>query len=1397
MSIRLKLLVFLLAFLLITALFGLGSVYVFDKMTGNLELMNRVAVEHDLYEELKTSIIRYSANAKDWAYFGKKKYLFQYKSERDTILKNFGDVNDFVKDRERLSKVGKLFETLDSIASEIFSYRNPLGNAAVMHLIRQFDAVELKLLTTVEEMEVSSIDEIRKAVKESGDLKKSLSEYVAVVIFFTVLAFVFLILLITRSIGKPFRELLELTGDMNVENIHDGAERMGADEFGVIARRFGAVVDKLRDSEETLKKRLSETELLLEVTRIASSTLGLQDSLKMIAETVAKRMEFDYVAIYLLDNETMKFHLQASNDDVFEDTFEFSGDGMCGEMKTKPDGSEMIAPCKAAAPCIKDKIGALFAIPVIRDGICKGGLVVGIAKRRSFTGSEINVIRILAHSISTIIKNSELYTSAINQLNKITVLYELSNALTVVLDLDELLKKVSYEVSRLLSAKGCIIRMKEGDVLEIRAHHGIPAGIAEEMELQVGEGLAGKVAETGRALIVEDVAEMPDDVRVPKLKVKSVICIPLKIGDEVVGTLGLYDKMDKDGEIVSFGYDDLKTTEGFGYIVSLAIEKVRLFELHVKKEKEALEAKKRLDILFDSVQSGIVTLDRSYRILSVNRFIEEFLNLKAEEIIGKDAVRVFHDKGGICPHCVAKLTFETGDINLITQSKGANYAELGSYPVYDEDGKVSEAVVLVQDITDRVLYQEEIITLYREVAQTKEYLESLIDNSADAIVTTDLKGIVTSWNRGAERIYGFTEEEAMGAFLPFIPDFMLDTEMQYIERIMEGETIKDMEMMRKRKDGSMIEVSLTLSPIKDATGEVIGISGISRDISEKKKVEKELIRRNQELSRLFFISSAMRGTLEVERLLRMVLTAVTMSDGLGFNRAILFLINEEKGTLHGVMGVGPSTSDEAWQIWEQLSLEKKTLPEILREIDEGPLRKDSFLDRLSTGLEVPVKGERGLSFAINEKRSVNIKDARNDSLADPEIIQQLGSEAYAIVPLIARNKVIGVLWVDNYFNRKPITEEDMRFLAGFSDQVASAIESARLFEQVKLAEMELENIFESISDLLYITTEDYTIRNINKAVVEKVGRPKEEIIGRKCYEIFHGMDRPYERCPHHKTVTTRKAYIEEFEDPYRGGTMLTSTSPLFDGKGEFIGTVHIVRDITELQRLRERLSQAERMATLGEVAAKVAHEIRNPLVSIGGFSRRLEGKLEGQLKDYAAVITREVGRLEGILRDILSFVRDVRIKKENVQVVDILNEIISLYLHEIKKKGILLKTDYQDPLYLYIDPNRMKEALINIIGNAIQVLKHEDILRVRTYRSDGYGIIEVSDTGPGIEEKDLPFIFDPFFTTKIDGTGLGLAITHRIVEEHKGRIEVSSEKGKGTTFKIYLPCKIKTGGEEL
>ena len=815
-----------------------------------------------------------------------------------------------------------------------------------------------------------------------------------------------------------------------------------------------------------------------------------------------------------------------------------------------------------------------------------------------------------------------------------------------------------------------------------------------------------------------------------------------------------------------------------------------------KRFRTLEEQKKRLDTLVDCVQGGIIALDRDYTIKSVNKYIEDWLSTPAADLIGRNAIDIFHEKIGICPHCAARSTFETGEINSIMQSKGINYAELTAYPIRNESGEILEAVVFIMDITERVLYQEETLGLYREVIQTKEYLESIINNSADAIVTSDRDGLVTSWNQGAEKIFGFAENEVVGTFLPFVPDFLLEKELENIERIKQGEVLKDIEALRKKKDGSIIEISLTLSPIKDATGDIIGISGISRDISDKKRVEKELIRRNQEISRLFFISSAMRSTLELDRLLRMVLTAITMSDGMGFNRAILFLVDESRNVLKGVMGMGPASPEESWKVWDDLSLKHKTLNDVMQEIATAPLKKESYLEKLTVGIEISLEEEGALSRAVKEKKPLNILNAKEEPLSDAVLVRQLSTEAYAVVPLISRNNVIGLIWVDNYFNRKPILEEDMQFLASFSNHVASAIESARLFEQVTMAEQQLENIFESMSDMVYFNSSDYIIKRVNKAVLDKVGLSHSEVVGKKCYEIFHGLDQPPEKCPHHKTVKTKKAYIEEIEEPHLGGSFLTSSSPILDHSGEFIGSVHVVRDITEIKKIRENLSKTER-----ELDFRAAHKLGNPIYALETELLTMRKRIEKgnfNILEIIEAMNVSIEKSKKIISELKSLTRAATI---NVQEIDIM-PIIRHSLRIAQQHGVDVEIESSEEMPpILSDPLKMTECFDELIANALKWFnKREKRVTVRIDIPDEKQISDrlkkdhkfirllISDNGPGIPADKKDSIFNPFYTTDRDGSGLGLAVVQRNIEASNGLIQEIGNYGEGAVFEIYLPC---------
>ncbi|MBA4371356.1 MAG: hypothetical protein C0402_00670 [Thermodesulfovibrio sp.] len=1393
MNLRVKLPVMLSFFLVIIAILAAGTIIIFEKMSGNMTSLRTVGEENRLFNELDRNIGDLLDASKNWGLTGDVRFKKEYNRKAEEIRNNFAKLYRLFRGSPEIEDLEKDYRLFHVSARKIIAEPRPVGSPEVSGHIRKIETDGIALITKIDALQESSINKVLEVVRQSEGVEKDLIRYHVTLIVFSALVSIFLILRIRRAITAPFNSLIIATEKLGSGDFSYRVSMDRTDEFGKVAAGFNTMATELEGSNRKVSQKLTETELLLDVARIASATIDLQDVFSLMAETIAVKMKHDRCLIYSYRPDLHLFSLEASSrkDETPLYAQLPESDLLSQEVlrALKPVIIPDLGSYAEGGTRLRPEFVSLAAIPVVRDNACAGMLLLAGRTACVFNKDEINTLTILSHTIGSVARNAELYTATRKQLQKLTVLYELTRAVTSILDLEELLRKTAEGISRMLSARGCIIRLLEGDRLKIKSSSGLPRGIEDEMELTLGHGIAGRVAEKGTSLLVEDVSTMSADMHLPKLDARTVICVPLKLGEKVIGTLGLYDKIDAGGAPVPFDMEDLNTAEGFAGITAIAIEKSKLYETEVMRERRAREEKKRLDILFDSVQGGIISVDRDYTIISANRYIEEWTSMPSTALVGQSSIDIFHDKIGICPHCAAKTTFETGEINTLMQSRGMNYAELSAYPIRNGNGEVIECVVFIQDITERVLYQEETLSLYREVIQTKEYLESIIDNSADAIVTTALDGKITSWNQGAEKIFGFSETEAMGSVMPFIPEFLTAQEFENIEKIKKGEVLRDIETLRRKKDGTIIEVSLALSPIKDAAGTVIGVSGISRDISEKKLVEKELIRRSQELARLFFISSAMRGTLELDKLLRMVLIGVTMSDGMGFNRAILLFIDEQKNVLRGAMGVGPASPEEAWRIWDELSYQHKSMEEIMQEVMTNPLEKNSFLDRLSIGIEISLDEDTIITRAVREKKYYNVKDVREEPFSDTVLIQQLGTQAYAIVPLISRDKVVGIIWVDNYFNRKEITDEDMNFLASFSNHIASAIENARLFEQVKLAEQQLENIFESMSDMVYFNSKDYVIKSVNKAVCNKIGLPASEIVGRKCYEIFHGTTEPYKKCPHHKTVQTKKAYIEELEDPHLGGTFLTSSSPIFDLNNEFMGSVHVVRDVTELKNLQSKLVMSQKMAALGEVAAKVAHEIRNPLVSVGGFAKRLEKKLDGNLKEYATIIVKEVSRLEQILREILGFVKEVRLSRETVSLNSIVDDIIMVMASDTEDRGIRIVRDYTPGVEVYVDLNRVKEAIMNIMTNAIQSLSGAGEISLKTYVRDGFAVLEVHDTGKGIAEGDLHSIFNPFFTTKASGTGLGLAITHRIIQEHGGLIEVDSEIGKGSVFRVFIPMK--------
>ncbi|OPX20505.1 MAG: hypothetical protein BZ151_03575 [Desulfobacca sp. 4484_104] len=228
-----------------------------------------------------------------------------------------------------------------------------------------------------------------------------------------------------------------------------------------------------------------------------------------------------------------------------------------------------------------------------------------------------------------------------------------------------------------------------------------------------------------------------------------------------------------------------------------------------------------------------------------------------------------------------------------------------------------------------------------------------------------------------------------------------------------------------------------------------------------------------------------------------------------------------------------------------------------------------------------------------------------------------------------------------------------------------------------------------------------------------------------------------------------------------------------------------------LRQSHERLLRSERFAAVGEAAAYVSHEIKNPLMVIGGFARQLEHtpQLKEKDREKLKIMGDEVARLENFLGDLRDFTRPQPPAKQPVSLNDIVHEVEELMREAAQDCGVELKTSLKPDLPLArLDVNQIKQVLINLIKNAIEATEGQGHVLISTWFQDEHLHLSVQDDGKGIQSEILRDIFDPFFTTKKAGTGLGLSVINKIIEDHQGTISVESTVGQGSTFTVILPC---------
>jgi len=235
------------------------------------------------------------------------------------------------------------------------------------------------------------------------------------------------------------------------------------------------------------------------------------------------------------------------------------------------------------------------------------------------------------------------------------------------------------------------------------------------------------------------------------------------------------------------------------------------------------------------------------------------------------------------------------------------------------------------------------------------------------------------------------------------------------------------------------------------------------------------------------------------------------------------------------------------------------------------------------------------------------------------------------------------------------------------------------------------------------------------------------------------------------------------------------------------------RKEARIRSFDDELIKANKLSALGEMASSIAHEIKNPLIAIQGFAKRIEKTTDPvKIEEHAKLIDNEAARLSAVLAKLLDFSRMNGPKTEPVNANDVVDDTILFMEHHLTRfKQVSVALDKGEDLPdIEIDRIHIQQALVNIIMNAAQAMPDGGVITIRTASADGSVSISVSDQGTGIKAEDLEKIFEPFFSTKAkgEGTGLGLSLTRRLVEANNGRIEVKSSPGKGSTFTLFLPA---------
>ncbi len=442
--------------------------------------------------------------------------------------------------------------------------------------------------------------------------------------------------------------------------------------------------------------------------------------------------------------------------------------------------------------------------------------------------------------------------------------------------------------------------------------------------------------------------------------------------------------------------------------------------------------------------------------------------------------------------------------------------------------------------------------------------------------------------------------------------------------------------------------------------------------------------------------------------------------------------------------------------------------------------------------------ENGEVLLLTDLRAINPREKSELLAAEMSDLQ-----AEVAVPVLMEGKLVGVFLLGSKLSGEPYSSQDVKLFSALASQLSVSLKNAQLYQDVLMIKRYLENILDNMGNGLVAVDVRGTIITFNSAAERLTGRTAAEVRGQSMDRVLSPDLCALLRQTIESGAGASEVEAETVSSEGSRRYLCCSTAAIELPETGERGAILVLSDVTRIKELEQERSQVQRLAALGEVAAGLAHEVKNPLVSIKTFAELLPEKYDDQefRNRFSRIVSQEIERINQLLRDLLSFTKDTRLNCEAVNVAELMDEILLLLSPQIDAQGITVWTNYAPGLPpVWADRNQLKQAVFNVCLNSIQAMPNGGELRVSVVsvppaheEQRGVGTaggkikVIVEDTGVGIAAQQKDRVFDPFFTTKAEGSGIGLSISHKIIVDHGGTIQVRSAEGEGAVFEICLP----------